>query len=134
MSEFSEALKERSLVFATSVLQLVDKLPNSIVGRVVGSQLARCSTSVAANYRAACIARSRREFIAKLGTVVEEADESTCWLELIRRREMLPVTEIEPVHAESVELRNIFGKSLGTARASLRQAKAKNASTNQITR
>jgi four helix bundle protein len=76
---------------------------------------------VASNYRGTCNARSRREFIAKLGVVVEEADESACWLELIRRRQMLPAVDVRPALAESTELRNIFGKSLGTARANVRR-------------
>jgi four helix bundle protein len=131
MSELSEALKERSLVFATSVLRLVDMLPNTISGRVVASQLARCATSVASNYRGTCNARSRREFVAKLGVVVEEADESACWLELIRRREMLPEAEVRPALAESIELRNIFGKSVGTARANLRRRATKHPTNQQ---
>lgn len=117
MSEFSERLKERSMAFAATVLDLVDKLPQTPGGRVIAFQLAKSATSVAANYRAACTARSRREFIAKLGVVVEEADESACWLELIERRKLLPTAQSRPALAESIELRNIFGKSLGTARA-----------------
>jgi 23S rRNA-intervening sequence protein len=76
MSEQSEALKERTMLFAISVLRLIDKCPDTPGARVIAFQLAQCSTSVGANYRAACNARSRAEFIAKLGTVVEEAEES----------------------------------------------------------
>jgi len=120
MSEFSESLKERSMTFAEAVLRLVDRLPPSPSGRVIAYQLASSATAVTSNYRATCNARSRREFIAKLGVVVEEADESVCWLELLSRREMLPRSELQPVLHESIELRNIFGKSLGTARANSR--------------
>jgi len=95
MSEFSESLKERSMAFAVAVLRLVDRLPPSPSGRVVAHQLASSATAVTANYRATCNARSRREFIAKLGVVVEEADESVCWLELLTRREMLPRHEVQ---------------------------------------
>ena len=105
------------MAFAAAVLELVDKLPRTPAGRVIAFQLAKSATSVAANYRAACTARSRREFIAKLGIVVEEADETVCWLELIERRRLLPFAQSKPALAESIELRNIFGKSLGTARA-----------------
>jgi four helix bundle protein len=122
MSEISEALKERSMRFAVSVLRLVDNLPTTAAGRTVASQLAASATSVAANYRGTCNARSRREFIAKLGIVVEEADESACWLELIERSDLLPSSDVSPVLRESLELRNIFGKSLGTARANARRA------------
>ena len=124
MSEFSESLKERSMAFAEAVLRLVDRLPPSPSGRVIAHQLASSATAVTSNYRATCNARSRREFIAKLGVVVEEADESVCWLELMTRREMLPRHEVQPVLRESVELRNIFGKSLGTARANSRSQDA----------
>ncbi len=105
------------MAFAAAVLALVDTLPPTAGGRVIAFQLAKSATSVAANYRAACTARSRREFIAKLGTVVEDADETVCWLELIDRRSLLPSTQAKSALAESIELRNIFGKSLGTARA-----------------
>jgi four helix bundle protein len=87
---------------------------------VIAHQLADSATSVASNYRATCNARSRREFIAKLG-LVEEADESACWLELIRRRQMINAADISALLAESLELRNIFAKSVGTARANARQ-------------
>jgi four helix bundle protein len=120
MSEFSEALKERTMRFAVSVLRLVDKLPHTSAGRAVAGQLAASATSVAANYRGSCNARSMREFIAKLG-VVEEADESACWLELVDRCSMLSSPEVTPVLRESIELRNIF-KSVGTARANARLA------------
>jgi four helix bundle protein len=122
MSEFSEALKERTMRFAVSVLRLVDKVPHTAAGRAVAGQLAASATSVAANYRGSCNARSRREFIAKLGVVVEEADESACWLELVDRCRMLPSPEVTPVLRESIELRNIFAKSVGTARANARLA------------
>ncbi len=79
----AEELKKRTKQFALRVLNLVGALPNNIQGRAVGGQLVRAGTSVAANYRAACRGRSRAEFIAKLGTVEEEADESAFWLELI---------------------------------------------------
>jgi four helix bundle protein len=121
MSTFSEQLKERTMAFADAVLSFVDKLPPGPAGRVIAYQLADSATSVASNYRACCNARSRREFIAKLGLVVEEADESACWLELLRRRQMIAVADITPLLAESLELRNIFGKLVGTARANARQ-------------
>jgi four helix bundle protein len=103
------------------VLRLVDELPQTPAGRVIANQLADSATSVAANDRACCNARSRREFIAKLGLVVEEADESACWLELIRRRNMASATETTPILGESIELRSVLAKSLGTARADARQ-------------
>ncbi len=79
----AEELKARTKKFALRVLKLVAALPKNIQGRTIGGQLVRSGTSVAANYRAACRGRSRAEFIAKIGVVEEEADESAFWLELI---------------------------------------------------
>jgi four helix bundle protein len=121
MSEFSEQMKERTMVFAVGVLGLVDRLPHTTSGKVIAGQLADSSTSVASNYRASCNARWRREFIAKLGLVVEEADESVFWLQLIRRRNMATTAELTPLLAESLEIRNILAKSLGTARENARR-------------
>ena len=70
-------------MFAMRIIKLVNALPNTIVGRAMGGQLIRCGTSVGANYRAACRGRSKAEFIAKMGTVVEESDECAYWLDLI---------------------------------------------------
>ncbi len=120
MSIQSDQLKERAMAFADSSLRLVDRLPQTPGARVMAHQLAKAATAVAANYRATCLSRSRTEFIAKLAVVVEEADESACWLELIRRQGLIPSDVLAPVLNESLELRAIFGKSLGTARANAR--------------
>ena len=80
----SEAMKNRSKQFAKQIIKLCRLMPKNREGRLIGDQLFRAGTSVAANYRAACRARSRAEFIAKLGIVEEEADESLFWLELIQ--------------------------------------------------
>jgi four helix bundle protein len=77
-------LQRRTKAFALRVLKLVDALPRTPAGRAISNQLVRSAMSVGANYRAACRARSRLEFAAKLGTVLEEADESLYWLEMIR--------------------------------------------------
>ena len=77
-----EELKIRTKKFALRILNLADKLPRGLKGRIISDQLARAGTSTAANYRAACKARSRAEFIAKLGVAQEEADEVQFWLEL----------------------------------------------------
>ena len=78
-----DELKQRTKTFALRVMKLVEHLPKTSEGRVLGDQLLRSGTSVAANYRAACRARSTAEFISKLGNVLEEADESALWMELI---------------------------------------------------
>ena len=76
-------LKLRTWKFAVDILKLVDRLPNRRSAVIVGGQLGRCGTAVAANYRAACRARSHKEFTAKIGVVEEEADESTFWISLL---------------------------------------------------
>jgi four helix bundle protein len=118
MSEQSEALKERTMSFSVNVLRLIDRLPHSVAGDVVARQLARSATSVAANYRSVCTAQSRADFIAKLSVVVEEAEECVYWLDLIVRAKL--VEDALTLRGESNELRAIFSKSLGTARANRR--------------
>ena len=110
--------------FAINVLRLVDKLPQTPSGQVVGRQLAKSATSVGANYRASCNARSRIEFVARLGVVVEETDEAEYWLSVIGKAHWLTPVELRPVHAEALELRAIFAKSLGTARTNLKILKS----------
>ena len=76
-------MKQRTKAFALRVIKLVDKLPNKLSARRIGDRLLRAGTSVAANYRAACRARSKADFNSKLGIVEEEADESAFWIELL---------------------------------------------------
>jgi len=101
-------LQERTKSFALRILNLIEQLPNTIGGRVLANQLARSATSVGANYRAACRARSRAEFASKLGTVAEEADESLYWLELIRDGNFIPERRIASLVSEADELTAIF--------------------------
>lgn len=108
-------LKERTKQFALNIMNLVDKLPNTIAGRALGNQLIRSGTSVGANYRAACRGRSKAEFIAKIGTVAEEADESTFWLELIMDGGLLERNLVEDLYNEANELTAIFIASGKTA-------------------
>src|SRR4026209_1296847 len=96
-------LQRRTKQFALRVIKLVDALPKTTSGRVIGGQLVRAGTSVAANYRAACKGRSRVEFIAKLGIVEEEADESAFWLELIIEGSLLRAKLVEPLLNEANE-------------------------------
>jgi four helix bundle protein len=117
MSTQSEALKQRTFQFALDVLDLVDSFPQKTSGFVVGRQLAKAATAVAANYRATCVARSRAEFLAKLGVVVEEADESEMWTGISEIKGFGKKSEATRLHAEATALMKIFAKSLGTARA-----------------
>jgi four helix bundle protein len=91
-------------------------MPNTEEGRLVRSQLFRAGTSVGANYRAACRGRSRPDFIAKLGIVLEEADETCYWLELIMETNILLPEQVKPLHQEANELTAMFVASLKTAK------------------
>ena len=101
-------LQNRTKQFALRVLKLVDALPRTTAGRAISNQLVRCATSVGANYRAACRARSRSEFAAKLGVVLEEADESLYWLELIRDGALMAESKITLLLREASELTAIL--------------------------
>jgi len=117
MSTKSEQLKARTEAFAVEVVKFCDKLPNSLAGRRISQQLIDASTSVAANYRAACRAYTDGLFILKLAIVDEEADESEFWLRLIRKTGLQTVAAIGGLEREAHELASIFGASLRTARA-----------------
>ena len=107
----TQELKNRTKAFALRVMNLVDALPKSIKGRAIANQLIRSGTSVAANSRAACRARSKAEFISKIGTVEEEADESALWMELIIEDKLLPEKKVRSLHAEASELVAIMATS-----------------------
>ena len=103
-----QELQLRTKQFALRIFKLVDALPRTSTGRAVGNQLVGSATSVGANYRAACRARSRAKFAAKLGTVLEEADESLYWLELIRDGELMSDSKISLLLKEANELTAIL--------------------------
>ena len=109
-------LKDRTKRFAVAAIQLCRELPPTLDGRRVGQQLIDSSTSVAANYRAACRARSRAEFIAKMGTVLEESDESLFWLELLVDAKLVTHDRAERLLREADELTAIFTASVKTAK------------------
>jgi four helix bundle protein len=106
-----EELKARTKRFALRVMGLVEALPNTASGRAIGNQLVRSGTGVGANYRACCRGRSRAEFIAKIGIVEEEADESAFWMELIIEGALLPAAKVEPLLKEANELVAIMAAS-----------------------
>jgi four helix bundle protein len=110
-----EQLKIRTKQFAHRCIKLTEHLPNIYLGNHIKGQLIRCSTSVAANYRATCIAQSKPSFIAKISIVVEEVDESAFWLEFIIDEELLPKEKIESLLKEAQELTAIFIASRKTA-------------------
>ena len=112
----ADVLRARVRQFAIRVLKFVRTLPREPASDTAARQLARSGTSVSANYHAAGRARSRAEFIAKLGLVVEEADESQHWLFIVRESRLAQGAELEWLLGESGELLAIFSKSLRTAR------------------
>jgi four helix bundle protein len=116
----------RTKQFALRIMKLVGALPKNIQGRAIASQLMRSGTSVAANYRAACRSRSKAEFIAKLGTVEEEADESAFWLELIIEGDLLVAAQIQPLLIEAGEIVAITAASRKTASATLARSQIAN--------
>ena len=112
-------LKKRTKLFALRILKLVAALPRTIAGKTIANQLARSGTSVAANYRAACRARSKVEFVSKLGIVEEEADESALWLELIIEGDLMKRSLVEPLWSEANEIVAIITSSRKSAGRSL---------------
>ena len=111
-------LKERTKKFALRTIKLVEALPRTRTGDVLGRQLLRSGTSVGANYRAACRARSDAEFRAKLGIVEEEADESVFWLELITDSGLMKPPRTTELLKEAHELTAIMVSSIKTSRTS----------------
>lgn len=122
----TQELKERTKQFSLRVLKLVDTLGKSRSASVIANQLARSGASVGSNYRAACRARSRAEFIAKLGVVEEEADESAFWLELVVAHALLPASRVEPLLRECNELVAIMAASRISAARNARQSAVAN--------
>ncbi len=111
-----DILKKRTFEFALNVLKTVDGLNKSSANEVMGRQLIRSSTSVGANYRAACKAKSTADFINKLKIVEEESDESVYWLELIKSYNKIEHPYYETLLNESKELEKIFSASAITAK------------------
>jgi four helix bundle protein len=109
-------LKDRTKQFALRVVRLYRALPFLEEARVIGRQLLRSGTSVGANYRAACRARSKAEFVAKLGIVLEEADETVFWLELLQESGIMSPQKLMPLVQEARELTAIFVTSIRTAK------------------
>ncbi len=115
-------LKNRTKQFALDILDLSDSLPNNPKGWTVSKQIIRSCTSVAANYRAVCRARSDKDFVAKMGIVIEEADETLFWLEIIEEAKLLTNKDIDmnPYLKEADELVAIFVASNRTVKKRLK--------------
>ena len=107
-----DQLRQRTKTFALRVIKLVEALPKTTTAAVLGKQLLRSATSVGANYRAACRARSQAEFIAKMGIVLEEADECGYWLELLSESGVMPAARLVDLQRESEEVTAITVSSI----------------------
>lgn len=118
--EFSEKMRVRTKAFAVQIVKFYKTLPKTDDARVLGRQVLRSGTSVAANYRAVCRAKSHADFISKMGTVVEEADETLLWLELFEEAEVCVAEKVAKLKKEADELLRIFSAALGTAKRDLR--------------
>ena len=113
-----EQLKKRTMEFAHRCVKLALALSDTVLGRHIRAQLIKCSTSVGANYRAACIAQSRASFVSKLSIVIEEADECSFWMEFVIAEELLTKKQVNPLLNEANELTAIFVSSRKTIKNS----------------
>lgn len=113
-SEFANIIKKRAKLLALQIIKMRGQLPNDPAGWVIGKQVIRSSTSTAANYRAACRARSQAEFFAKLSITVEEADETCFWLELMLDAEMGDKNELIAILDEALALTKLFASARKT--------------------
>jgi four helix bundle protein len=112
----TDEMKQRTKQFALRVVKLVQSMPDNRVAFTLGQQLLRSGTSVGANYRAACRARSPAEFRSKLGIVEEESDESAFWLELLVDAEIIQAQRLESLMQEANEIVSIVVASINTSK------------------
>jgi four helix bundle protein len=112
-----DELRERMTGFAVRIVKMVDSLPSTIAGNAIARQIVRSGTSPSANYRAACLAKSDKDFINKLKMVEEELDETCHWLNIIMRSQLMNESRLKPLHQECCELLNIIAKSIVTTKA-----------------
>ena len=124
MNPEAEQLKQRTFRFALSIIRFCRKLRENWEGRELSDQIFRSGTRVGANYRSACRALSSADFVKKIGHVVEEADESVYWLDLIGAAAISPESTMRPLLNEATELSRIFNQSQLTAKANLAAKRA----------
>jgi four helix bundle protein len=111
-----EEMKRRTKQFALRMIRLVESLPRGRIAEVLGRQLLRSGTSVGADYRAACRAKSTADFVSKMRTIEEETDESLCWMELLVESAIVQTSKLEPLMREADEIISIIVSSIKTAR------------------
>src|SRR5712671_2840260 len=112
----ADDMKKRTRLFALRVIRLAESLPNTPTAMSIRNQMLRSGSSVGANYRAACRARSRRDFVSKMGIVEEEADETNYWIELLIDAELIRRERVSDLLQESDEILSIVVSSIKTAR------------------
>jgi four helix bundle protein len=112
-----EQMRNRTKEFAKQIITLCRELPENREGRLIGNQIFRSGTSVGSNYRAVCRARSKADFIAKIGLVLEETDETLYWLELIDETKIMKNGALKEIKKEANELVAIFVSTVNKARA-----------------
>ena len=117
----AEELKKRTQIFALNIIRFSKSLPNQDVAGTIGRQLLRCGTSVGANYRAACRAKSKADFISKMKIVEEECDESLYLLELLNETQIGNTLSIETLVEEARQILSIIVASIRTARCSIQK-------------
>lgn len=115
----TDELKERFRKFSVRIIRMVNAMPNTIAANAIAKQIVRSGTSPSANYRAACLAKSNKDFLNKLKMVEEEIDETEHWLELIMDAEILPSDKVQGLCDESVELKRIIVRSITTVKQSI---------------
>ena len=113
-------MQERMTAFAVRIVKMVDSLPSTVAGKALARQIVRSGTSPSANYRAACLAKSDKDFLNKLKMVEEGLDETCHWLDIIMRSEMLSVSRLQPLHQECKELLSMVVKSVKTTKTRLK--------------
>ena len=117
-------MKRRTKAFALQVVRLTESVPRTRSGDVMARQLVRCATSVGANYRAVCRARSRADFISKLGIAAEEADESLYWMELLVESGAVGEERLADLMSEANEICAILTSSIKSARTNVSRSKS----------
>ena len=113
-------LQERMTTFAVRIVKMVDSMPSTVAGLAIARQIIRSGTSPSANYRAACLAKSDKDFANKMKMVEEELDETCHWLEIIMRSEIMPITRLQPLYQESKELLSIIVRSIVTTKTRMK--------------
>ena len=115
-----DEMKKRTKAYALAIIRFVQTLPGTPTARLIGNQLLKCGTSVGANYRASCRAKSKADFIAKMGIVEEEADESVYWMEVLVDSGIVSSSAVAELCDEGQQIVAITVSSINTARGTKR--------------